>query len=121
MRRAPMKDRRDNMRMRRSLIKTYYMRRRTVTKDSEGGSVVSWGEPIPVKAIIWQASGHVSALQYGEKLEYIKNMEYSGTEEIRENDGICVDVDGGSSPDYVIKSVNRDNSPTMITLERSDG
>jgi hypothetical protein len=107
--------------MRRSLIKTYSLRRRTVTKDKEGGSVTNYGAAVPIEAVIWQASGQIKALQYGERLDYIKNMEYAGDEEIHENDGICVDVDGESTPDYTIKSINRDNKPWIITLERNNG
>lgn len=106
------------MRMRRSLMKQYNLRKRVVSKNREGGTDVSWEAAVPIEAIIWQASGAVQATQYGERLAYIKNMEYSGDADLQENDGICVDVDGEHDPDYKITSINRDVEPKMITLER---
>lgn len=107
--------------MRRKQMKTYNLRKRQVNKNAEGGDVVSWAPAVEIKATIWQAGGAVQAQQYGEHLSYIKNMEYHGTEELRENDGICVDVEGTDNPDYIIKSINRDADPLVITLEKSHG
>lgn len=83
--------------------------------------MVSWGEAIEFEAIIWQASGVVQAAQYGERLTYIKNMEYQGDEDIKENDGICIYVEGDKDPDYRVLSINPDVSPKMYTLEKING
>lgn len=107
--------------MRRNQMKTYSLRKRMVSKNSEGGDVTGWAEAVPIKATIWHAGGAVQAQQYGEHLAYIKNMEYHGTLELRENDGICVEVDGSENPDYIIKSINRDVDPMLITLEKAHG
>lgn len=107
--------------MRRKQMKMYNLRKREITKNSEGGDVTGWAEAIPIEATIWQAGGAVQAEQYGEHLAYIKNMEYHGTLDLRENDGICVYVDGTEPPDYIIKSINRDVDPKVITLEKSHG
>lgn len=107
--------------MRKSLMKTYQLRKRNVEKNTEGGDVVTWAAAEPIDAIIWQASGGVQAQMYGEHLSYIKNMEYQGTQDFKENDGICVDVEGTENPDYIIKSINRDVDPMFITLERLHG
>lgn len=107
--------------MRKNQIKTYQLRKRTTSKNLEGGSVTTWAEAIPIEAIIWHASGAVAAQMYGERLAYIKNMEYSGTEDLQENDGICVYVVGTEVPDYRIKSINRDVDPLVIVLEKYDG
>lgn len=109
------------MRMRRKQMKTYQLRKRLVSKNSEGGDVVSWAAAVPIDATIWQASGAVQAQLYGEHLAYIKNMEYHGTEDLQENDGICVYVEGTENPDYIIKSINKDVDPKVITLEKSHG
>lgn len=107
--------------MRRAQMKQYNLRVRATTKDAEGGDVVSYGPAVTIEATIWAAGGAVQAAQYGEKLTYIKNMEYSGTEEMKEGDGICVYVAGDADPDYKITSINHDVDPKMITLERING
>lgn len=105
------------MRMRRRLVKDYYLKRRIKTKDAEGGDVVSWSDPIPIRATTWQASGRILAEMYGERLAYMRNMEYEGAEEIRETDGLCIFVSADSKPDYQVVSVNSDYHPTVILLE----
>lgn len=107
------------MRMRRNQMKTYQLRKRQVSKNSEGGDVESWAAAVPIDATIWQASGQVQAQMYGEHLAYIKNMEYHGTENLQEKDGICVDVTGTDPPDYIIRSINRYVDPKVIVLEKS--
>lgn len=109
------------MRMRKSLMKRYNLRARSVERNVEGGTDEIWLQAVPIEAIIWQASGKVQAEIYGERLTYIKNMEYAGEQSIRENDGICVYVDAEHDPDYVVVAINRDVSPMQITLERRLG
>lgn len=105
------------MHMRRSLIKNYHLRKRIVEKDKEGSSVVSYEAAVPIKATIWPASGKVQAEMYGERLAYIKNMEYEGSETMQEGDGICVFVSPESDPDYKIISI-KEYSPMMMELEK---
>ena len=88
------------MHMRRSLMKDYHLRKRVVEKDKEGGSVVSYEAAVPIKATIWPASGKVQAEMYGERLAYIKNMEYEGKD-----------------PDYKIISI-KEYSPMLMELEK---
>lgn len=109
---------RPRRRMRRSLIQTYYLRRRTTAKNAEGGDVVVWSAPVGLEAVVWPASGRVQAQMYGERLKYIKNMEYSGDEPVQEGDGICVFVDAESDPDYEIKSIKPEYSPIRLELEK---
>lgn len=73
---------------------------------------------VSIEAAIWAAGGKVQAEMYGERLTYIKNMHYEGTEPMKEGDGICVDVDPEAVPDYKIISINDDFIPAQITLER---
>jgi len=107
--------------MRRKQMSQYQLRKRIVGKNSEGGDVITWAEAEPIDATIWQAGGAVQAQMYGEHLGYIKNMEYSGALDLQENDGICVYVEGTEPPDYIIKSINRDVDPKVITLEKAHG
>ena len=84
-----------------------------MSKTSEGSPLVTWDDPIELEAIIWQASGAVQAAQYGEKLSYIKNMEYQGDE--------AINVEGTEKPDYRVSSINPDVSPKLYVLEKING
>ena len=65
-------------------MKSYHLRRRRTGKDREGGSIVEYEEAVEIKATIWPAGGKVQAEMYGERLSYIKNMEYGGSEAMQE-------------------------------------
>ncbi|MCD8286494.1 MAG: hypothetical protein LUD50_04650 [Clostridia bacterium] len=99
-------------------METYQLRRRTPETDSEGGVYEAYEEAVAIQAIIWPAGGKSQAEQYGEKLTYMKNMEYSGTADIREGDGICVFVGPEADPDYRVVSIEREYNPKVITLEK---
>lgn len=105
------------MRMRRNLKKDYTLKRRTTSRTLEGGSIESWNNPVTIQATIWQASGRIQAEMYGERLAYMRNMEYEGAETISENDGICVFVSADETPDYRVISVNADYKPVRYLLE----
>ena len=110
--------RKQRIRIRRSLLKPYNLRRRQPGKDKEGGSIVNYEAAIPIEAAIWAAGGKVQAEMYGERLTYIKNMQYEGPETMQEGDGICVNVGPEAPPDYKIIAINDDFIPAQITLER---
>lgn len=110
--------RKQRIRIRKALMKPYSLRRRQPGKDKEGGSIVDYGAAIPIEAAIWTAGGKVQAEMYGERLAYMKNMHYDGTETMREGDGICVYVCPEDPPDYRIAAINNDFIPAQITLER---
>lgn len=99
-------------------MKSYHLRRRKTGKDREGGSIVEYEEAVEIKAIIWPAGGRVQAEMYGERLSYIKNMEYGGAEAMQEGDGICVFVGPEEKPDYKIISIKPEYSPKVMELER---
>lgn len=105
------------MRMSRRLQKTYTLKHRQVTRNTEGGDVESWADPVEIRATIWQASGKIFVEMYGERLAYMRNMEYEGEEVINENDGICVFVSADTQPDYRVVSVNADHKPVLYLLE----
>lgn len=105
------------MRMRRNLQKEYALKRRVTDRNDEGGYIESWSDPVTIRATIWQASGRVQAELYGERLAYMRNMEYEGAETIAENDGVCVLVSPERDPDYRVVSVNADHRPVLCLLE----
>ena len=98
-------------------MKSYHLKRRQVSKDKEGGSIVTYGDAVEIKATIWPAGGKVQAQRYGEKLAYIKNMEYAGNENMQEGDGICVFVGPDADPDYKIISIKPEYNPKLMELE----
>ena len=99
-------------------MRPYHLRKRTVGRDKEGGNLTGYETAIPIEAVIWSVGGRVQAEMYGERLSYIKNMQYEGMETIREGDGICVNAASGEKPDYKVIAVNDDFIPIQITLER---
>ena len=99
-------------------MKSYPLRRRKTGTDREGGSIVEYEDAVEIKATIWPASGRVQAELYGERLTYIKNMEYGGAEAMQEGDGICVFVGPEAGPDYKIISIKPEYSPKVMELER---
>ena len=105
------------MRMRETMKKKYHLKRRKVSKNSEGGSIVSYEAAVEIEATIWPAGGRVQAEMYGERLAYFKNMEYDGPEHLQEGDGICVFVAPDKEPDYKIKSIKPEYTPKVIELE----
>ena len=102
--------------MRRSQMKRYYLKRRTPQKNSEGGTIVAYADAVEIDAIIWPAGGKVQAEMYGERLAYIKNMEYGGDEMMQEGD--CVFVSSDDKPDYKIISIQTEYNPKRIELEK---
>lgn len=87
--------------------KTYYLKKKTIIEDNEGGKYQEYSEPIEIQANIYPASGKLQAEIYGERLNYILNMLYDGQESINEGDGICVYVSKDNEPDYKIISIKR--------------
>ena len=88
------------------------------SRDKEGGSITEYAEPVEIKATIWPAGGRVQSEMYGDRLSYIKNMEYGGSEEMQEGDGICVCVGPDEKPDYKIISIKPEYNPKVMELEK---
>lgn len=98
--------------------KTYYLKKKIVVEDNEGGKYPGYSEePIEIQANISPASGRLQAEVYGERLNYILNMLYDEDVEMVEGDGICVYVSKDSDPDYKIISIKR-YSHLVIELEK---
>lgn len=97
--------------------KTYYLKKKIVIEDDEGGKYPGYSEPIEIQANISPASGKLQAEVYGERLNYMLNMLYDGPEYINEGDGICVYIPKESKPDYKVISI-KTYSHLFIELEK---
>ena len=113
--------------------KTYYLKKKTIIEDDEGGKYPGYSEPIEIKANIGPESGKLQAEIYGERLNYILNMLIDGPYEVIvkekiiyyvingvelcEGNGMCVYVPKDSEPDYKIISI-KPYSHLFIELEK---
>ena len=74
------------MRIKRSRLNTFYLKKRISKKDKEGCSTEEWGTGVPFVGEQWPASGKVQVQQYGDRLNYILNLKLDGAYQIiREN------------------------------------
>lgn len=110
------------MRIKRSRLNTFYLKKRISKKDKEGCSTEEWGTGVPFLGEQWPASDKVQVQQYGDRLNYILNLKLDGAYQIirekqgasfdfgndlvfREQDGICIFADEESDPDYRIIAI----------------
>ena len=111
------------MRLRRSRLEEFFHKKMSVKKDREGGTSEEYGTASSVSGEIWPASGKAQAEQYGQRLNYIRNVRMQGSYKIQadekgrlhyiledgtdveERDGICLYVAADQSPDYRIISI----------------
>lgn len=107
------------MRMKRSRVRTINICNKIVTKDSEGGTVISYDSPVTFHGEVWPASSQLAVEMYGDRINAIMNVrlrgQYTveienriqnyvfGSVRIREGDGVCINTD--SEPDYKIISI----------------
>lgn len=119
------------MRMKSSRIRRYGLCRRSVNRDSEGGTVVSYGTAVPIYAEVWPAGGALQVEMYGDRVSSVMNMCICGTYTVdniagvltyvfadgfslRERDGVCI---YGDSPDYEIRAITP-YKPLKLELQR---
>lgn len=123
------------MRMKRSRIKTYFLRKATTVKDGEGCTSTEYSKPIAFQGESWPAGGKVQAELYGNRLSYIRNVKVDGKYisksdnkgmlhyifengmDIMENDGVCLYVSADTTPDYKIISI-KPYHPLVLEVER---
>ncbi len=104
--------------MRLRYLKTYYLKKKTLITDDEGGKYPGYEDTATIiKADIFPATGKLQAEIYGERLNYILNMLYAGAVDIAEGDGICVYVSSADKPDYKVISIKQ-YSHKFIELEK---
>ena len=98
--------------------KPYYLKRKTLIEDEEGGKYPGYStEAIEIKANIYPATGKLQAEMYGERLNYILNMLYDGPILFVEGDGICVYGPKDAKPDYKVILI-KPYSHKVIELEK---
>ena len=98
--------------------KTYYLKRKEIIKDNEGGKYEGFEEnATEIQANISPATGKLQAEIYGQRLKYIRNMLYDGSQELKEGEGLCVYVPKESNPDYRVISIKM-YSHLVIELEK---
>lgn len=106
------------MRMKQSRIAIKYLRNKTVTKDSEGVTSETWGDPIGITCEFWSSSSSLEREISGQYLNDTKQMRLCGSYEIvtegnhekyvfdgfsiREGDGICLYTNSSNPPDYIV-------------------
>ena len=100
--------------MLRRKMKKFKLRKYVLKKDSERNTVLEYLDPIEDEAIIWPAGGKVQAELYGLRLAYMLNMNYYGSLDIKENDGICINSD---DPDYKVVSIREYPRFRLLELE----
>lgn len=123
------------MRMKRSRVNEYYLRKRETRKDEQGSTYEDYASSVSFKGEVWAAGGEVQVKMYGEKLSYIRNVKIQGnyriiTDEknhvyyvfedgldVAESDGVCLYVSGESKPDYKIISI-KPYQPLRLECEK---
>ena len=116
-----------------SRIQEMSLRRKTVRKDDEGVPVIRWGTATPIKGETWPAGGQLQVNTYGDRVNNMKNVRIMGLYTVVregsheayqyegftlcEGDGLCINVDGTSDPDYKIISI-RPYKPLKLEVER---
>lgn len=80
------------MRLKKSRLKPYILRKFQVQKTDEGIRREGYAdEDIEIEAEVWPASGRLQAETYGERLNYILNANVERDTEVSEKDGLCID------------------------------
>lgn len=97
-------------------LKDYILKSKIVIEDGEGGKYEDFEQVgRTIEANIYPATGKLQAEIYGQRLNYILNMLYAGTEPIKEGDGVCVyETD---KVDYRVISI-KNYSHKLIELEK---
>lgn len=119
------------MRMKRSRLQTLKVANKVVTKDAEGGPIVSYKDEKTFEGTLWPAGGKLQIQKYGDKVDSMMNCKLKGAYEIipegnhvryafgdfsiREDDGVFVYAE--EEPDYRIVSITP-HKPLFMELER---
>lgn len=123
------------MRMKRSRIKTYYLKEHRAEKNRECSIVTVYGDPTAFRGEVWPAGGKLQAEQYGERLSYIRNVKVEGDYTIQsdadgvlhyvfadgtdfvESHGLCLYVGKDADPDYKIIAI-KPYKPLRLEAEK---
>ena len=120
------------MRLKRSRLGTYQIRKAIIKRDAEGGSYIEYGPATPITADMWTGGGKLQTEMYGNRLPNIRNLRLNGayyevpgingkvTYQMRDGpgiaagDGICIYAAADQDPDYQIVAIY---PYTHLTLE----
>lgn len=119
------------MRLKRSRVRTLKIANKTITKDAEGGIIVSYANATELEGTIWPAGGKLQIQKYGDKVDSMMNCKLKGGYKIvpegnhvkyvfkdfsiREGDGVFIYTD--ENPDYKIVAITAHNT-LFMELER---
>ena len=83
-------------------------KREVVLREPAGhDDLYTWKGPgIAIRAGVYPLRDELSIKQYGAEVDRMRLLLYDGLIPLAERMGVCVDVPGGESCDYVIVSVN---------------
>ena len=120
------------MRLKRSRLGTYQIKKAIIKRDAEGGSYIEYGPATPITAEMWTGGGKLQTEMYGNRLPNIRNLRLNGayyevpgingkvTYQMRDGpgiaagDGICIYAAADQDPDYQIVAIY---PYTHLTLE----
>lgn len=120
--------------LKRSRLKDYYIRPRSVKKDDEGVPSEVFGSAFPVRGEIWPATSTRQIETYGDRIKNISNMRIvsrftlqllnnvpvlilPGDLLIRPGDGLCVLAGPEDLPDFRVLSITP-YEPVKLEIER---
>lgn len=107
------------MRLRQRDLKTYVLKKRVPLQDPDGTTYEGYEEVgTIIKANIQPAGGKIAAEIYGERLKYMLTMYCENNVDIKEADGICVNVEATEEPDYKVVAVKQYNTHKVVDLEK---
>lgn len=125
-------------RLKQTRVRSFWIKKRNVAKDSEGVPVITFGEPVEVKGEVWPATSKRQIETYGDRINDIANVHIQGQYDIAEQNGAVVAVlddditlalgDGfyvyrdkdEPTPDFIILSIT-EYQPLKLEVERYHG
>ena len=111
------------MRLKRSRLSTYQIKKAIVKRDAEGGTYIEYNPAVPIVAEMWSGGGKLQTEMYGNRLPNIRNLRLNGAyyevpgtngkviyqmkygPEITVGDGVCIYSAANQEPDYQIIAV----------------
>lgn len=123
------------MKIKKSRLKSYCLKRARSAKDNEGNTSLEYdGSAFFFQGMVWPASGKLQAEVYGQRLNYIRNCKIEGDYTIiqdgakvnyvfetglvlSEGDGVYIYSAVDKKPDYRIVSI-KPYTPLYVELEK---
>lgn len=125
------------MRLKRSRLVAYQVRKAIVKRDAEGGTYIEYNPAVPIVAEMWSGGGKLQTEMYGNRLPNIRNMRLDGAyyevpggingkvtyqmedgPEIAAGDGVCIYAAADQEPDYQIVAVYPYSYLSLVVVKR---